>query len=335
MRALPLGSSVPQLLVAVGVTVAVIVVIVLNRSEVLAGVRSLASVNTAWLLLAAVATLAIWLAGTITQFGSMPGRPSARRVFAVQIAASFANHISPAGSGGIAINVRFLQKFGLSRGAAVGSVGLNSLVGLITHLIWLIAVVLISPAVLGQVRDLIDWSGWRDAVAGVSMMTWAIAASTAVLLIALAIYLVRHNSWVSRQAGRVRRLPRRLAKEMTQLRAVIRHPKRAAALWLGSFSVPLLHSLILYAVLKGVGVQVNVGMVVVIYVIVSSLSSVVPTPGGVGALDVVLPLAFINVAGVDSVDAVAAVFGYRLLTVWVPLVPGAWMFTFLVRRRII
>src|SRR5207237_2592928 len=102
-----------------------------------------------------------------------------------------------------------------------------------------------------------------------------------------------------------------------------------------SFSVPLLHALILFAVLKGVGVPIGVGTVVVIYVIVSSLSTLVPTPGGVGALDVVLPLAFINVAGVDSVDAVAAVFGYRLLTVWVPLVPGAWMFTFLVRRRII
>jgi len=335
LRALPMGSSVAQILLAAGVVTAVMIVLIMNRKDVLNGARSLATVNTAWLILATVATLAIWLVGTITQFGSMPGRPSVRKVFAVQIAASFANHISPAGSGGIAINVRFLQKVGLSRGAAVGSVGLNSLVGLVTHLIWLVAVVIVSPAVLVSVRDQVHFGDWKASIASVPLTTWLIGIAVIAAVVTLAVLVTRHNAWARKQAGRIRRMPRKLAREMKTLGAVIRHPKRAAALWLGSFSVPLLHSLILYAVLQGVGAPVDVGMVVVIYVIVSSLSTVVPGLGGVSALDVVLPWAFVTLAGVDSLDAVAAVFGYRMLTVWVPLVPGAWMFAFLIRRRII
>jgi uncharacterized protein (TIRG00374 family) len=330
-----MGSSVAQILLATGVVTAVVIVLILNRTDVLNGARSLATVNTAWLIFAGLVTLAIWLVGTITQFGSMPGRPSVRKVFAVQVAASFANHISPAGAGGIAINVRFLQKVGLSRGAAVGSVGLNSLVGLVTHLMWLVAVVIISPAVLVSVRDQIDWSGWKSSISSVPLTSWLIAAGVIAALIALGVLLGRRSTWVRTQARRVRRMPRRLVREMKTLGAVIRHPKRAAALWLGSFSVPLLHSLILFAVLQGVGAPVDVGMVVVIYVIVSSLSTVVPGLGGVSALDVLLPWAFFTLAGVDKLDAVAAVFGYRMLTVWVPLVPGAWMFAFLIRRRII
>jgi uncharacterized membrane protein YbhN (UPF0104 family) len=51
-------------------------------------------------------------------------------------------------------------------------------------------------------------------------------------------------------------------------------------------------------------------------------------------LDVAL-VAGLAAAGASSALAVGAVLGYRMITVWVPLVPAACMFAVLLRRRII
>ena len=51
----------------------------------------------------------------------------------MQVAATFANHVLPGGSGGLAVNVRFLRRYGLSRADAVGAVALNMLAGMVTH----------------------------------------------------------------------------------------------------------------------------------------------------------------------------------------------------------
>ncbi len=137
----------------------------------------------------------------------------------------------------------------------------------------------------------------------------------------------RPAAWCAAARDHVRR-------EATALVAVVRDPARAAKLWLGSLAVPLLHALILVAVLRALGVPTLAGTVVVIYLVASSLSVIVPSPGGLGALDVTLATGLIAV-GVSSPSAIGVVLGYRLLTVWVPLMPGACVFAFLLRRRII
>jgi uncharacterized protein (TIRG00374 family) len=329
------SSSIPQVLLAVGVTSAVIILGLLNLDTVRAGGASLVGADAEWLILAVVATVAIWVAGTVTQFGSMPGFPPVSRVFAVQVAASFANHLLPAGSGGIAVNVRFLQRYGLTRGAAVGSVGLNSLAGLVTHVMLLAGAILISPAILSSVRSKIDWN---EPVQAVQSNLWIVGAVIGALgaLVVIAVLMTRDRpgSWSRRLIARCGSVWKRLIREMKALGTVVRNPSRAAALWLGSLSVPLLHGMILYAVLRSIGTPIAMGTAMAIYVVVSSLSAVIPSPGGIGALDVALVAAFAAV-GVSSPAALAAVLGYRLLTVWVPLLPGACVFAVLLRRQII
>jgi uncharacterized protein (TIRG00374 family) len=332
LRGASATSSISQVVLAVGVTTAVIILGLMNLDTVRAGGASLADADMQWLILAAVATLAIWVAGTVTQFGSMPGFPPVSRVFAVQVAASFANHLLPAGSGGIAVNVRFLQRYGLTRGAAVGSVGLNSLAGLVTHVMLLAGAILVSPAILGSVRSKVDWKAPVRAVEG---NLWIVGAVAVVLVvIALVVTRGRPGDWSRLLVGRSRSVWKRLVREMRSLGTVVRNPSRAAALWLGSLCVPLLHGMILYAVLRSIGTPIAMGTAVAIYVVVSSLSAVIPSPGGIGALDVALVATFAAV-GVASPAALAAVLGYRLLTVWVPLLPGACVFAVLLRRQII
>lgn len=76
----------------------------------------------------------MWVAGTAAQLGAVPIRPPLSQLFAVQVAASVVNQVVPGSVGGMAVNVRYLQRSGMSRAAALAAVGLNSVATMVTHL---------------------------------------------------------------------------------------------------------------------------------------------------------------------------------------------------------
>jgi uncharacterized protein (TIRG00374 family) len=317
------ASSTTRLVLAFAVAAAVVMLAVTHWNAVVAGGDSLAGGDKEWLVPAVLAAAAIWVAGAVTQLGSMPMRAPIGQLLAVQVAASFANNVSPAGSGGIGVNIRFLRRYGLSSGAAGGAVGLNSLAGLLTHLLLLLAAVAISPAVARSIHVPVSWRSYVTSAA--YQAGWVLLAVAVILAIVLA-----RASWRTRLGGHVVRF----LHEVRGLGSVLRQPGRAAALWLGSLSTPLLHAVILFAVLRSLGVPMAVGTVVVVYLVVSSLAAMLPSPGGLGALDVTL-LAGLEAVGISSSIALGAVLGYRLITVWLPLLPGAVALAVLVRRRVI
>ncbi len=319
-------SSVSKLLLGAAVAAAVIVLGVMHRGAVDAGGDSLAGADADWLAVAALATVAMWVAGTVSLLGSVPVRPPLGRLIAVQFAASFANHLLPAGSGAMAVNLRFLQRHGISRGAAVGAVGLNSLATGITHLLLLAAAVVIAPSTLEQVRT---------PSFGVPLPhPWPVLALVAGAAVLLAVALRRPRRWLRGVAVRFASATSRLVREMHELKAVLRHPGRAAALWLGSLALPLFHTLVLFSILRSLREPIALGTVLIIYLGVSSLTALIPSPGAIGGLDVAL-VAGLVAAGTSSPMAVGAVLGYRMVTVWLPLPPAACMFAVLLRRRII
>jgi uncharacterized membrane protein YbhN (UPF0104 family) len=323
------AGSVTKTLLGAGAAVAVVVLGVLHRAAVDAGGDSLAGADVEWLALAVLATVAMWLAGTASLLGTIPVRPPLRRVIAVQFAASFANHLLPAGSGAMAVNVRFLRKQGVSRGAAVGAVGLNSLATGITHLMLLAGTVAIAPSTLVRVGARLPRPAAPSPGPGVFLVAGALAA-----LVGVAVALRAPRRWLGRRAAGFASVTTRMTRETRELTAVLRHPGRAAALWLGSLALPLLHALILFSILRGLQASIGAGTVLVIYLGMSTLTAVVPSPGAIGGLDVALVAGFVS-AGASSAVAVGTVLGYRMITVWLPLPPAACTFAVLLRRRII
>ncbi|TDD81936.1 flippase-like domain-containing protein [Actinomadura darangshiensis] len=325
----PTRGSILRFLPGLGVAVAVLVIGFVHRTAVDAGSDSLAAADGEWLVIAFSATVLMWVAGAFAQLGSMPLLPPVGRLFAVQLAASFANHLLPAGSGGIAVNMRFMRRLGMSTDAAAGAVGLNALAGLLTHGGLLALIVILAPSTVASLGPRVHWPAVAHpppATAGIVMATAPIA------LIALTTMLV----WRTQQRSRARDAAAvsRLAGELRQLGAILRHPGRALALWGGSLAAPLLHTLILFAVLRSLDVPVTVGTVLLIYVVVSAVSALVPSPGAIGSLDVAL-VAGLAVSGVPSTAALASVLGYRLITVWLPLLPTGTVLALLLRSRII
>ncbi|MFL6052019.1 MAG: YbhN family protein [Actinoallomurus sp.] len=223
----------------------------------------------------------------------------------------------------------------MPRGAAVGAVGLNSLATAITHLALLAGALLIAPSALDPVREPARRPG-GPAMTGPVWHGWGVALAIGLLCLVLgpAVTVRRPRRWLVRRSRAALSAIARMVRDMRQLTRVLRHPGRAAALWLGSASLPLFHTLILFAVLRSLGVSLTIGTVLVIYVGVSALTSLLPSPGAIGGLDVAL-IAGLTATGASSAVAVGAVLGYRMITVWLPLLPAACAFAVVLRRRII
>ena len=80
------------------------------------------------------------------------------------------------------------------------------------------------------------------------------------------------------------------------------------------------------------GVDVSVPEVLAVYLGGTAVAAASPTPGTLGAMEVALS-AGLTTVGVAPAPAVAAVLIYRLLTFWLPLVPGVIAFRYLQGKR--
>lgn len=146
-----------------------------------------------------------------------------------------------------------------------------------------------------------------------------------VAVIATAVALSRRaRRGVGRAVGRV----------LADVRAVHGRRARACALWGGSLGFALLHAAVLIAVVRALDVPVPAGHVLLAYLLASGAAVLLPTPGGLGSLDAALVLT-LTAAGTPGAAALSAVFGYRMLTAWLPLLPGLLVLAVLARRSVL
>jgi uncharacterized protein (TIRG00374 family) len=75
------------------------------------------------------------------------------------------------------------------------------------------------------------------------------------------------------------------------------------------------------ASLNAFGADLPVATAAAVYLAGAAVASAAPTPGGVGATEAAL-IAGYTAAGVDASVAFAAVMLFRLITFWLPILPG-------------
>jgi uncharacterized membrane protein YbhN (UPF0104 family) len=66
----------------------------------------------------------------------------------------------------------------------------------------------------------------------------------------------------------------------------------------------------------------------------SIAAALIPTPGGLGSLDAALTVALVA-AGAHASTATGAVLAYRLIAIWLPMLPSTLVLGVLVRRQVI
>lgn len=111
-------------------------------------------------------------------------------------------------------------------------------------------------------------------------------------------------------------------------------PLKMLCLVLGSAMVPLGFVTCLYFSMLAFDGDASFTAIGLVFLTVGALAAAAPTPGGVGAVEAVLLTALTGL-GMPAAAALAAVFLYRLITFWLPLAPGAGVFSQFTRRGVI
>ncbi|MFJ5805785.1 YbhN family protein [Streptomyces sp. NPDC093093] len=257
-----------------------------------------------------------YLAAAMSLLGFVPERVSFLRTVLAQVAGSFVKLVAPAAVGGVALNTRFLQRSGIRPGLAVASVGASQLFGLASHVL-----LLLSFGYLTGTEKTTEMTPSRTVIAG--LLTVAV-----LVLVVTAVPFMRKFV-----ATRLRAL---FAGVVPRMLDVLQRPKKLVTgiggmlLLTGCFVMCLDASIRAF----GGGQAISYASIAVVFLAGNALGSAAPTPGGIGAVETTLTLGLIA-AGLDREIAFSSVLLFRLMTFWLPVLPGWISFNFLTRKEAI
>ncbi|MFF5360458.1 YbhN family protein [Streptomyces scabiei] len=311
-----LAGRVPVRQILWPVPLALVLVVALRHRSVLAeGFDRLATARWPWLTVALGATCLTWVAAAVTRQGALVERLPAGRLLAAQFAAGAANHLLPTGLGASAVNLRFMTVCGVSLPRSSAALALYLLAESVARVGLLLALLLAFPRALRLGPLLPDGTSTPLLVAAV------VTASAAVAVVLL----------VRRPRTAVFRFVRTALGEARSIHA---RPARVLALWGGSLAFPALQAGVLVAVGLALGLDIPVAHMALAYLAATVAVALVPTPGGLGSVEAALVVALVAAGGPVAV-ATAVVLAFRIITVWLPLLPGALTLGVLVRLKVI
>ncbi|WP_460071504.1 lysylphosphatidylglycerol synthase transmembrane domain-containing protein [Streptomyces sp. YKOK-I1] len=293
----------------------VTVVAVRHRSVLAEGFGHLRTAQWPWLLAAAGATCLTWVAAAVTRQGAVVQPLPRLRLLATQFAAGAANHLLPTGLGASAVNLRFMTVCGVPLARSSAALALYLLAEGVARVGLLATLLLVFPDAL-RLGSLLPHGA-------VGPLLGALGA--VVLLAAAALALVRRLRTAVFSF---------LRTALGEARSVHSCPARAAALWGGSLAFPVLQAAGLAAVGQALGLPVPPAHMAVAYLAATVAVALVPTPGGIGSVEAALIVALVAAGGPLAL-ATAVVLTYRVITVWLPLLPGAVTLGALVRWKVI
>ncbi|BEK99212.1 lysylphosphatidylglycerol synthase transmembrane domain-containing protein [Nocardia seriolae] len=226
-----------------------------------------------------------------------------RNLLLMQIANTFAATTTPAGVGGLALSVRFLQKGGLGAVRATAAVALQQTVQVVTHVILL----MIFGALAGTSTNL------SHCVPSATVLYFVAGALLG--LLGATMFIPKIRRWLLDEVRP------QLAEVVGQLKDLGRKPGRMAMIIGGCATTTLGMALALWASIEAFGGNTTFVTVTIVTMIGGTLASAAPTPGGVGAVEAAL-IGGLAAFGVSAAIAVPAVLLYRVLTCWLPVFCG-------------
>ncbi|MDW4906396.1 lysylphosphatidylglycerol synthase transmembrane domain-containing protein [Streptomyces sp. ADMS] len=293
----------------------VTVLAVRHRHVLGEGFGHLATAKWPWLLAAAGATCLTWVAAAVSRQGAVVERLPRLRLLATQFAAGSANHLLPTGLGANAVNLRFMTVCGLPLARSSAALALYLLAEVIGRLGLLAALLVAFPHAL-RLGSLVPGKALGPLLLGICVLLVAAAGALACVrrLRAAALSFLR--------------------TALGEARSVHTRPSRALALWGGSLAFPALQAAGLAAVGTALGLPVPAWHMALAYLAATVAVALIPTPGGIGSVEAALIVALVAAGGPVAV-ATAVVLAFRIITVWVPLLPGALTLGALVRLKVI
>ncbi len=264
-----------------------------------------------WALAAVLFSLITYVAAAWSLSGFVPERLSLGRTVMAQLSGAFATLVSPPTLGSVAINMRFLQKAGVHPALAAASVGVSQVMAFVMHMLLLL--------------------GFGLAAGTQADFTFQPPKIVVIAVVVIAVIIVGLFA-----IPQVRRLTHErvgpLLREVgPRLITVAQRPLKLLEGVGGILLLNLAFIGVLYASIEAFGGNLSIAVVAVVYLAGATIGQAAPTPGGLGAVEAALT-AGLTAAGLDGGIALSAVLLYRVVTFWIPTIPGYWAFTWLTKR---
>lgn len=233
-----------------------------------------------------------------------PVRLPAVPTIAAQTATSFANILTPANAGGIALLARFVHRRRVPTSRSLATVAFVQAASVLC----MTGAAVVSLVVTGRRIDLSE---------SASLPALAAAGAVAAVLGGVAL-------WVGYRRGRhyAERILRALREAWQQTRELLHQPLRVAGVLGVSLVILAGSTLTLSSCVTAYGGHAPLASVVLVLTAGTVIGTATPVPGGIGATETSLA-AGLTVAGVDPLAAVGAAVMYRLLIFWIR-VPLGW-----------
>ncbi|WP_084124994.1 lysylphosphatidylglycerol synthase transmembrane domain-containing protein [Demequina sp. NBRC 110054] len=281
-----------------GVVAAAIVLASFNTQSVVA---ALAEANLWWLLASFGWALLTFVGAGLALIAFSPVKLPWGRAILVQVAAAYLAIAVPAGVGPAALNMRMLTKRKVPSPLAVATVALVQVSGVVVTVVGLVALSLVtgSEGTLAQLPS-------TSVLIGVAVVAGVIA-------LALTVPKVR-----SLAAARVMPMLRQTWPRLSQ---VLGQPWRLALGLGGNLLLTVGYVGAFWSALEAFGWNLAVVDVAVLFFLGNAVGALVPTPGGLGAVEIALTGGLTG-AGVPLAVASSVVVIYRLITYWLRIPLG-------------
>ncbi|MDO8732787.1 MAG: lysylphosphatidylglycerol synthase transmembrane domain-containing protein [Actinomycetota bacterium] len=274
-------------------------------------VKLITTADWRWAIGAVLFSVITYLAAAWSLSGFVPERLSLHRTVLAQLSGAFATLVSPPTLGSVAINMRFLQKAGVHPALAAASVAVSQVMAFVMHMLLLLAFGLAA----GTQADF-TFQPPRIVVIAVVVI--------AVIIVGLfAIPQVRRLTH--------ERIGPLLREVGPRLITVAQRPLKLLEGIGGILVLNFAFIAVLYASIEAFGGDLSIAVVAVVYLAGATIGQAAPTPGGLGAVEAALT-AGLTAAGLDGGVALSAVLLYRVVTFWIPTIPGYWAFSWLTKR---
>jgi len=221
-----------------------------------------------------------------------------RTLFLVQLSTALTARIAPIGVGTMGFNAYFLKRQGHSLSDALAVVGINNGMGIVGHLA--------MAAIIATTAPLPDSANFS--------LTWSALYWVALAVAAITLVLTFADRWRKAIITSLRSFGAAIAS--------YRHRrKRLLLAFVTAVGLSLVYVMTLLACTQALGIFLPFNEVFLIYTFSLFTGALTATPGGLVGVEAGLVTAFVAY-GVESQTALAIALLYRLITYWIPLLPG-------------
>ncbi|EFC79997.1 YbhN family protein [Parafrankia sp. EUN1f] len=307
-----------QILVAAALVGIVAIMATRFREDVVGSLTAVPAPRWHWLGVCLVATAAFYMAHGVSVRAASGLRMGLGIATASQLAAAAANRVVPAGLGAIAIHLRFFERRGMNRPAALAAVASLKGVAFLVHLAGL-------ALVAGTLRS----SGVGEAVTAPVRMT-VNGIGTGPFMAGVAVVGVGVGSAVAHPRVRCRARPA-MRVFRGHLKSLAHSPGRTAVLVTGTAGTKLAQVVGMASAVWAFEGELDLATITAVYLVGSAVAGAAPTAGNVGAIEPALVIG-LTASGGAGPAMVAAVLVYRLISYWLPIIPGVTALAVMRRR---